>query len=100
MQGPINYRRESGQSWRRRNESHRPSNIRRLTMNPPLRTLLNRAQLAAVVIGAAGLAFCLLGIVTNKHQFFISYLFAYLFWLGLALGGFLVTMIHHLTGGR
>src|SRR5712671_3173163 len=59
-----------------------------------------RAQLAAFVVGVAGLGFCVLGIFNNPHQFFISYLFGYLFWLGLALGCFSVTMIHHLTGGR
>jgi len=61
---------------------------------------LRRALLGAFVVGAVGLGFCVLGIVTDRHQFFISYLFAYLFWLGLALGCFSVTMIHHLTGGR
>src|SRR5262245_42274254 len=40
------------------------------------------------------------GAVVDRRQFFISYLFAWLFWLGLALGCFSVTMIHHLTGGR
>jgi len=49
---------------------------------------LRRALLGAFVVGAVGLGFCVLGIVTDRHQFFISYLFAYLFWLGLALGCF------------
>ena len=31
---------------------------------------------------------------------FFSYLFGCLFWLGLSLGCFLVSMIHQLTGGR
>ena len=34
------------------------------------------------------------------RQFFISYLFGYLFWLGLALGCLGFLMVHHLTGGR
>src|SRR6185436_4480374 len=29
-----------------------------------------------------------------------SYLIAYLFWLGIALGGFAILMIQNLTGGR
>src|SRR2546423_14355034 len=69
-------------------------------MSPSLRASLNRFQIAALLAGAAGLASCIVGIMTNRHQFFISYLFGFLFWLGLALGCFLVTMLHHLTGGR
>ena len=69
-------------------------------MDPSLRALINRVQFTALLIGAISLACCVVGIVTNRHQFFISYLFAYLFWLGLALGCFSVTMIHNLTGGR
>src|SRR5205823_8388256 len=69
-------------------------------MNSGLHSRLNRVQLASLIIGVLGLACCVVGVVTNKRQFFISYLFGYLFWLGLALGCFSVTMLHHLTGGR
>src|SRR5204862_15660 len=50
--------------------------------------------------GVLGLAGSIAGAFTNARQFYFSYLFAYLFWLGLALGCFLITMIHHMTGGR
>ena len=33
------------------------------------------------------------------EQFFRSYLIAYLFWLGVALGCLPVLMLHHLVGG-
>ena len=36
----------------------------------------------------------------EPEQFFFSYLYGYLFWLGLSLGCFMVAMIHQLTGGR
>jgi hypothetical protein len=47
-----------------------------------------------------GLLFCVLGAFVQRRQFFFSYLYAFQFWAGLSLGCFLVTMIHHLTGGR
>jgi hypothetical protein len=43
---------------------------------------------------------CFAGAILNTKQFFISYLFGYLFWLGLALGCLEIAMLHHLTGGR
>jgi len=69
-------------------------------MNSTLRSRLNRIQVIAFAIGVLAVACCLYGAFTTTHQFFTSYLFGYLFWLGLALGCFSVTMIHHLTGGR
>src|SRR5436190_15588240 len=58
------------------------------------------ARRIAFVVGIAGLVACVAGWAIDRREFFISYLFAFLFWLGVALGcsGFL--MIHHLTAGR
>ena len=58
------------------------------------------ARRIAFVVGIAGLVACVAGWAIDRREFFISYLFAFLFWLGIALGcsGFL--MIHHLTAGR
>jgi hypothetical protein len=69
-------------------------------MNEDLRARINRFQLAALFIGLAGLGVSVVGWFFNHTQFFFSYLFAVVFWLGLSLGCFAVTMIHHLTGGR
>jgi hypothetical protein len=69
-------------------------------MNEVLLMRINRAQRNALLLGVAALGACVLGAFFNARQFFISYLFAYLFWLGLALGCLCVAMIHHLTGGR
>jgi hypothetical protein len=57
-------------------------------------------QRIAIGCAVAGSAACLIGVVTDRSHFFISYLFAYLFWLGLSMGGLLLAMIHNLTGGR
>lgn len=51
-------------------------------------------------IGVVGLLLCLLGWVVAPRQFFISYLFAELVWLGVALGCMAFLMIHYLTGGK
>src|SRR3954454_5922741 len=65
-----------------------------------LRARLNRIQLGMLVLGIVALGVSVLGGFSNRQQFFFSYLFGCLFWIGLSLGCFIVTMIHQLTGGR
>lgn len=69
-------------------------------MNDDLQSRLDRPRFLSLIIGVIGLLLCLAGALVNTPRFFISYLFGYLFWLGLALGCLAVAMIHHLTGGR
>jgi hypothetical protein len=59
--------------------------------------VLRRRAFAA---GAAGLIASLIGALVSPTQFFHSYLFAFLFWNGIALGCLSLLMIQHLTGGR
>jgi hypothetical protein len=58
------------------------------------------ARKICLAIGIAALIACLFGWAIDRREFFVSYLFGFLFWFGIALGcsGFL--MIHHLTAGR
>ena len=58
-----------------------------------------RMQRRAFVVGLVGLALSGVGAWFGARGFFFSYLFSYLFWMGLSLGGLCVLMIHHLTGG-
>jgi hypothetical protein len=58
-----------------------------------------RPQTIALAVGAAGLALCALGWLVSPDQFFRSYLMAYVFWVGLAIGCLPLMMIHHMTGG-
>ena len=58
-----------------------------------------RFQRASLIIGVGALALCLLGALFNPQQFFQSYLFAYVFWLGIALGCLGIVMLHNLSGG-
>jgi hypothetical protein len=51
-------------------------------------------------VGCTGLALCAVAGVFSRDQFFRSYLVAYLFWLGVALGCLAIVMLYHLTGGR
>lgn len=57
---------------------------------------LQRVGIVCAVVGLAASA--VLG-ASNPTQFLRSYLVAYLFWAGLAVGCLSVSMIHHLTGG-
>jgi hypothetical protein len=55
------------------------------------------AGLAAFVI--VGVILWLAGGISVPRQFFLSYLVAYMFWLGAALGSMALLMLQHLTGG-
>jgi hypothetical protein len=60
---------------------------------------LNRIQLGSLVVGVIGLGLCVVGWLISPTQFFQSYLFAYLFWIGLALGCLAIMMLQYLGGG-
>lgn len=62
--------------------------------------ILTGAQRQAFRIGLAALALCAAGSFLNPAQFLRSYLVAFLFWMGIALGSAAVVMLHHLVGGR
>ncbi len=59
----------------------------------------DRFQRRAGAAGILALAACAAGAAGSPDQFFRSYLFAYLFWIGIALGCFAIVMLHHLVGG-
>ncbi len=64
-----------------------------------LRPQMNRVQNRALIVGIVALLACVAGAFSNSSQFFHSYLIAFLFWLGAALGCAAVLMLHHLVGG-
>src|SRR4051794_9354568 len=72
-------------------ETHIPNSL-------PLR--FRNAQRPALIIGIVALLASALGCLWQPKQFFFSWLFGWLFWAGLSFGCILVTMVHHLTGGR
>jgi hypothetical protein len=65
-----------------------------------IQSRLSSLQTKALIAGGIALGFCVFGAFSNSKQFFVSYLFSYVFWLGVALGCLGFLMVHHLTGGR
>jgi hypothetical protein len=64
-----------------------------------LRLRLDRIQSRALAAGGLGLFLSLAAWSLWPEQFLSSYLVAYAFWVGLALGCMGLTMLHHLVGG-
>ncbi len=69
-------------------------------MEDTTRPVLDRGQKRAMIVGAGALALSAIGLFLNPGQFFQSYLFAYVFWIGITLGCLAISLLHHLTGGR
>jgi hypothetical protein len=69
---------------------------RRLYIAP---TAVGRIQQRSLIIGLAGLVLCAVGAIFRPALFLQSYLFAYLFTLGLSLGSMAILMLQYLTGG-
>jgi len=65
-----------------------------------LKSLLDRVQRNALIVGGVGLVLVIIGALVNLDQVFQSYLFSYLFWLGITLGCLVWLLIHGITGGR
>ena len=61
---------------------------------------LERLPARLAIGGAVVMAICLAAGFADKTDFFRSYLIAYLFCLGIALGSMALLMVQHLTGGR
>jgi hypothetical protein len=60
---------------------------------------LRRYQTPALVVGVIALAVLIVGAFFSPTQFFRSYLMAFVFWTGLALGCLGILMMQYLTGG-
>lgn len=62
--------------------------------------VLDRLRRIALIAAGAGLGLLLLGLLIHEAPaFFQAYLYAYVFWTGLALGCFALLMLQHLVGG-
>jgi len=69
------------------------------TVEIPLPPQIGILGQRARAVGILGAILCLVGVFTNPDQFYRSYLFGYLFWIGVAIGSLSLLMIHHLSGG-
>ena len=68
-------------------------------ISPELDETLKRWQQPAVLVGVMLFVVSIIGAFFNPDEFFRSYLFSYLFWIGLALGSLAILMTQYLTGG-
>src|SRR5215210_7491565 len=70
--------------------------IETIDKTPPV---VDRFRQRALIVGIAGLVLCGVGAIFNPTQFFRSYLLAFIFWIGIALGCLAILMLQHLSGG-
>ena len=68
-------------------------------LNPARSVDLGRIRAFAVIVGVAGLVLCGVGSVVDRPRFLQSYLLAYVFWVGLALGALPLALLRQLVGG-
>lgn len=61
--------------------------------------VLERARRLSLGFAAAGLIICAAGWFLRPVQFYHSWLFAWFFWLGVALGCLSIVMLQHVSGG-
>jgi hypothetical protein len=69
-------------------------------MNDQLTEVVGTRSWIALGVGAVCLLLSFLGWIISPRQFFMSYLFAEMVWVGVALGCMAFLMIHYLTGGK
>ena len=69
------------------------------TIPPPLGRALHRVQQRSLIVGGVALVICVIGALFSPDQFFRSYLFSYLFYLGMTLGCMDLVMLQYLSGG-
>jgi hypothetical protein len=64
-----------------------------------LESHLKSLRVKAGVVGAIGVALTVVGAFIDTTQFFRSYLWAYVFWLGITIGCMSWLMVQYLSGG-
>lgn len=70
-----------------------------MAVDTPPPDTLRRWQRVGYGAGAVGLALCGAGMLLSPDSFFRSYLWAYCYFLGIALGSMVLVMVQFLTGG-
>jgi hypothetical protein len=65
----------------------------------PLPDSFKKMQARSLMVGIVAFVLCAIGWLTSPIAFYRSYLFAYLYFLGLTLGSMAWVMMHHLVGG-
>lgn len=60
---------------------------------------LNRLKGLATLLAIIGAVLAAIGFILSAKQFFVSYLFTFLFWYGVTMGCIGFLMLHHTVGG-
>jgi hypothetical protein len=63
-------------------------------------TGIGAIQMPALIVGILGMIGCVIGFMSNKQEFFRSYLPAYIFWFSIAAGSLGLLMLQYVTGGE
>jgi hypothetical protein len=71
-----------------------------MTAADPVSAQLAQWQQRSMIAGGAGVLLLATGLLLDRDQFLRSYLFAYLFWTGMALGCLGILLLHHTVGGK
>ena len=72
-----------------------------MTAADPVNVQLGQWQRRALMVGIAGALIAIAGfLLEGWQQFLRSYLYAYLFWTGMALGCLGILLLHHTVGGK
>lgn len=61
---------------------------------------LSRWQRNSLLVGIAGVLLLITGFLLDREQALRSYLFAYMYWTGMALGSMGILLLHHTVGGK
>lgn len=71
-----------------------------MSPSDPVATQIGQWQRTALLVGIAGTLLALTGFVLDREQFLRSYLYAYVYWIGMALGCTAILLLHHVVGGK
>ena len=68
--------------------------------NDSVSAQIGQWQRNSLLIGVAGVLLVITGFLLDREQTLRSYLFAYLYWIGMGLGSMGILLLHHTVGGK
>src|SRR5260370_35987645 len=71
-----------------------------MSPDDPVAAQIGQWQRTALLAGIGGTVLAIVGLFLDRDQFLRSYLFGYLFWLGMAIGCLAILLLHHTVGGK
>lgn len=63
-------------------------------------TQIGHWQRRSLLVGIAATLLAIVGFILDREEFLRSYLFGYLYWLGMAVGCLGILLMHHTVGGK